>query len=298
MFIAGIDGGGTSAKLELRSLDRDQLFRKQFGPLNITSEGRDAYAERLCEIFRACGTMAECVSLCIGGAGVTQHETEEVVREELRTAGFHGLLKLCGDHEIALRGALESPGCILIAGTGSIAYGINEKGQKIRVGGYGHLIDDCGSGYAIGRDALALTVRTIDGRMKPNKLAQAVMETIGTEDTGGVINYVYGGDSAKTKIAALARTVTDAARSGEPNSVKILDRNSDDLFLMAETLIRKLDLRVPKLALAGGLFVSENIYRSMAARKLSAIAEVIKPEHDALYGAAELAAEAFIKPQK
>ena len=291
MFVAGIDGGGTSAKLELRFPDEQRVVRRLFGPLNITASAREAYAQRLREIFHYCGDMSECVSLCIGGAGVTKSETGEVVREELRTAGFHGVLKLCGDHEIALRGAINGPGCVLIAGTGSIAYGINETGRDIRVGGYGHLIDDCGSGYAIGRDALSLAVKTLDGRIKPNSLADAVLKAVGVHDGSGVVNYVYSAES-KTKIAALAPVVIDSARSGESYSVEILDRNSDDLVHMAETLLRGLHLFSPRVALTGGLLDHANVYQRMTEEKLSKIAEVVKPQHDAAFGAAALAEDA------
>lgn len=300
MFIAGIDGGGTSAKLELRDLNGKQLCRKQFGPLSLTAGSREAYAERLREIFRFCGDMSECASLCIGGAGVTQQETGKVVREELQAAGFHGSLKLCGDHEIALRGAVSGTGCILIAGTGSIAYGINEKGEKVRVGGYGHLIDDCGSGYAIGRDALSLTVKTLDGRVPQNMLAQTVLKTIGADNNSGVINYVYNGESSKARIAALTPAVIAAAETNEPYSLDILTRNADDLFLMVKTMIRKLDMFQGKLALTGGLLDSDNLYFRMVSERVSAITEVIKPQHDALFGAAELAEEAlkFLSPDQ
>lgn len=78
---------------------------------------------------------------------------------------MQGVIRLVGDHETALAGALEEPaGVILIAGTGSICYGVNESGAKFRAGGYGHIIDDAGSAYAIGRDILKAVVRSSDGR--------------------------------------------------------------------------------------------------------------------------------------
>lgn len=293
MFLLGIDGGGTSSRLELRYLESGQNFRKEFGSFNLTGIGRTAFVDRLHEIFQFCGDMGACASLCIGGAGVTKTETGVLVQSELKKADFHGVLKLCGDHEIALRGAMQGPGCILIAGTGSIAYGINEKGQKLRIGGYGHLIDDRGSGYAIGRDALALTVQTLDECISMNPLADAVMRFLNAKNAGDIVNYVYDPQHGKTAISALAPVVLGIAEAGDPYGLKILQKNSDDLTLMVSVLVRRLGLEAPCVALAGGLLDHENMYRSLTKAKISEFAAVVKAEHDPLSGAVMLAEEAL-----
>lgn len=295
MFLLGIDGGGTSTKLEMRDRTGKLIFRKQFGSSNITAIGREAYRERFREIFRICGGMKDCASLCIGGAGVTKTEAGEILRNELEAAGFSGQLKLCGDHEIALRGAMEGPGCILIAGTGSIAYGVNERGEGIRVGGYGHLIDDCGSGYAIGRDALALTVKTLDGRIEENLLAERIMKQIGAQNAGDLVNFVYAPEKGKSAAASLAPLVIQLAETGESQSVEILRGNSDELVCMVSALVRRLSMPSPRIVLAGGLLSADTLYRQITAEKLSRFASVQAPEHDALHGAIAFAADALKK---
>ena len=295
MFIIGIDGGGTATRLEMRDTEGRFLSRKTFGPFNITGIGKDAFLERLHEIFCYCGDLTKCASLCIGGAGVSQKETDELLNSKLRAAGFSGVLTLCGDCEIALRGAMSGPGCILIVGTGSIVYGKNEIGENMRVGGYGHLIDDRGSGYALGRDALAHTAQTLDGCFPSNSLADAILQYLGTNDSAGIVNFVYSAETGKDDIAALAPVVLRMADSGDQFAVEILRKNSDDLALMSRVLIRRLNLHVPRIAAAGGLLANENIYRRMVVKKLSAFAEVIDPEHDALYGAVTLAWEVLRK---
>ena len=295
MFIAGIDGGGTSAKLELRDLNGTQLCRKEFGPFNLTAVGRDSFIQRLREIFSYCGNMSDCASLCIGCAGITKVETSALIRGELTNAGFHGILKLCGDHEIALRGAMSGPGCILIAGTGSIAYGKNASGLAIRIGGYGHLIDDRGSGYAIGRDALAFTVQTLDGCRPQNRLTEAVLTFLHAINSIDIVNYVYAPQTGKSGLAALAPVVLKAAEAGDGYGMEIIQKNSDDLALMIRTLIRRLALDAPRIAFSGGLLNTENIYSTLTAKKISEFAEVIKPEHDPLFGAVMLAEDELYK---
>ena len=120
MFIAGIDGGGTSTRLEIRDADNSFIRRESFGAFNISAIGADAFSARLDEVFAACGDMSGCTALCIGAAGLSLPQTERIIHRQLELAHFCGALRLCGDHEIALRGAMDGAGCVLIAGTGSI----------------------------------------------------------------------------------------------------------------------------------------------------------------------------------
>ena len=107
MFIAGIDGGGTSTRLEIRDADNTFIRRESFGAFNISAIGEDAFSARLDEVFAACGDMSECAALCIGAAGLSLSQTERIIHWQLELAHFCGTLRLCGDHEIALRGAMD-----------------------------------------------------------------------------------------------------------------------------------------------------------------------------------------------
>ena len=202
MFIAGIDGGGTSTKLEIRTAENRFVRRESFGAFNISAIGEAGFAARLREVLAACGDMADCAAICFGSAGISVGAAGEIIRRELADAGFAGRLVLRGDHEIALRGAIAGAGGILIAGTGSICCGVDGNGRFARVGGWGHLIDDGGSGYAIGRDALALTVRGEDGRAPRGALHDAVLRRTRAADARGIVEFTYRGAS-KAEVAAL-----------------------------------------------------------------------------------------------
>ena len=155
MFVVGIDGGGTKTRVAVCAADGTLLHRETLGAFNLSAIGEDGFRRRVGEILTLCGDMRACGALCVGGAGASGAAMGEILRAELAAHGFAGKLLLCGDHEIALAGAMQTPGCVLIAGTGSICYGKNAAGEHFRCGGGGHIIDDPGSGYALGRDALA-----------------------------------------------------------------------------------------------------------------------------------------------
>ena len=291
MFIAGIDGGGTHTRLEIRDMENRPVRRAEFGPYNINSIGPDAFRALLQEVFAACGGLAECVSICIGGAGISNPEMHRILGEELAAAGFQGRLKVCGDQEIALRGAMDTPGVVLIAGTGSICFGKNAAGESARSGGFGHLIDDGGSGYALGRDVLSAAVRATDGRANAPEILDAVYRRLGGSIPGDIVTFVYHPTTDKSAIAQYAGIALELAQAGSGEAVKILERNAEELRELVAAVQNQLHLPGCPIALLGGLLTSDNPYHDLVISRLSPLGQVITPAHDALWGAAQMAWE-------
>ena len=290
MFIAGIDGGGTHTRIELRDMENRLLRRGEFGPFNINSIGEEAFRNLLREVFAWCGGMKDCARLCAGAAGISNPKVATILRDELERDGFQGSCRLCGDQEIALRGAMEGPGIVVIAGTGSICFGKNSSGETARSGGYGHLIDDGGSGYALGRDVLSGAVRTVDGRAAAFGILQTVCDRLGTGPEG-IVPFVYGPETDKAAIAKFASVALELAEEGEPAAMEILRREAGELHSLVRAVQSRLNMPRCRIALLGGLLETENPYRRMVAAILSELGEVIAPERNALWGAAQLAWE-------
>ena len=291
MIIAGIDGGGTHTRLELRTSDNRLLERLEFGPFNLNAIGEAAFRGRLQEVFAACGNMADCEKLCVGGAGISNPDVGRILSEELERAGFSGIWKLCGDQEIALRGAMDGPGMAVIAGTGSICFGKNAAGETARCGGYGHLIDDGGSGYALGRDVFSAAVQALDGRGNDRAILDAVLEKLGSAEAGAIVSFVYRDTTDKAAIARFSAIALELAEAGNEAASEILDRGADELYRMAEAVQRRLGLEGCPIALLGGLLSEDNVYRRRVEARLSPLGPVIYPAHDALWGAAQMAWE-------
>ena len=159
------------------------------------------------------------------------------------------------------------------------------------MGGWGHLIDDCGSGYALGRAALALAVQTADGRADAQTLLQAVYQATGSQDVQGILNYVYYSGQDKSAIAALAKAVLACAQAGDEASLAILRQGAAELARIAQALSKRLDMPRPRLALLGGLLTHESPYRVLVFEALLPYAQTVSAQHDALWGAAQLAYE-------
>lgn len=290
MFVAGIDGGGTHTRIELRDMENNLIRRGKFGPFNVNSIGEEAFRGLLRDVFSFCGGMAGCAGLCVGAAGISNPLVNQILTEELERAGFCGKYKLCGDQEIALRGAMNGPGVALIAGTGSICFGKNASGKTARSGGFGHLIDDGGSGYALGRDVLSCAVRTIDGRSEAHSILSAVCDRL----EGGpeaIVPFVYSPATNKAAIAKFSSVALEAGERGEPEALDILNRGAGELARLVAAVQKSLDLQGCPIALLGGLLENDNCYRRIVAEKLASLGSVVAPAHNALWGAAQMAWE-------
>lgn len=289
-FAAGVDGGGTRTTVECRTMEGAALCREVFGPFNLNSVGEERFTALLEEIAAFLGKTGECAALCIGAAGVSNPRVRELTARVM-----DGLCpwRLAGDHEIALHGAHSGgPGLALIAGTGSICCGKNERGELVRTGGWGHLIDDGGSGYALGRDLLSAVVRQWDGRGEETALTRLLLARLEIETPQELVAYVYGGD--KSRVASLAPLVGQAAAQGDRTALDIYARNGAELGELVLAAAKRLGMETGEVALLGGLLTRDGRLREALAAWLAERApglRCIEPRQDAAAGAAMLALE-------
>ncbi len=289
-FAAGVDGGGTRTTVECRTMEGAALCREVFGPFNLNSVGEERFTALLEEIAAFLGKTGECAALCIGAAGVSNPRVRELTARVM-----DGLCpwRLAGDHEIALHGAHSGgPGLALIAGTGSICCGKNERGEAVRAGGWGHLIDDGGSGYALGRDLLSAVVRQWDGRGEETVLTRLLLARLEIETPQELVAYVYGGD--KSRVASLAPLAGQAAAQGDRTALDIYARNGAELGELVLAAAKRLGMETGEVALLGGLLTGDGRLREALTAWLAERApglRCIEPRQDAAAGAAMLALE-------
>lgn len=302
-YAVGMDGGGTKTNVEARAEDGRVLLRAAFGSMNLNSASEQTVAET----FRACaaalralpGGLAACRAVCIGSAGVSNPDACRTLERLLRGCGYEGPLLLRGDQETALAGALGRPdGMVLIAGTGSICFGRDAAGRTARCGGYGHKIDDEGSGYALGRDALAAVVRAGDGRIPATMLTRLVYERLGIADVRGLVRFTYAPETDKKEIAALAPLVSEAAAAGDAAAGQIVEKACRELAALVMPVAGALHFEAGQLALAGSILLHVEAVRAGVTARLRERypqLECVAPREDAASGAALLAWEAARK---
>ena len=165
-YYLGIDGGGTKTTCAVGD-EANRLVTATAGPSNIVRVGAAQTRESLQKAVRqACAAAgiapSEIVRTCIGGSGAARSELATAVRGFLAEV-LSTPIDVVGDMAIALEAAFgEGPGVIVIAGTGSIAYGRDRQGNTARAGGWGFAIGDEGSAHWIGRGTLAAVLRDSD----------------------------------------------------------------------------------------------------------------------------------------
>ena len=247
MLYCGWDGGGTKTEVCLTDGTGRTLSSAVFGPLNPngTSPEQVRNTVRQCVDYMAAqaGSLSAVGGLAVGMAGISNQSAAELLKQELAEAGWTGPLLLAGDQEIALAGAVEGPGMLLIAGTGSVCCGRDPEGRPFRVGGYGHLIDDVGSGWAIGRSILTAVIRAADGRAGATVLTDLVFERLGVRNVGDLITWLYAPETGKREVASLASLLPDALALRDPAAESIARQAAEDLAELAETGWKKERLR-------------------------------------------------------
>ncbi|MDQ6418767.1 BadF/BadG/BcrA/BcrD ATPase family protein [Paenibacillus sp. LHD-117] len=298
-YVVGLDGGGTKTAVTVADESGALAHAFTAGPLNLNGQDEASVRSTLsgicAEIARVLdGGLNSCAVMCVGAAGISNPNVSGRLTDGLRQGGFRGELLLVGDHETALWGAHEGPhGMILIAGTGSIAFGRNADGEVHRAGGFGHLIDDEGSGYSIGRDLLSAVVRASDGREAPTVLTELVYERLGVSTVQELVGYVYAKDRNKADIAALAPLLSVACEAGDAAALRIAERNAAALVDTASAVAERLGLaQGGELALLGSVLLQSSQVRAafeagMAARHPRL--RCIDAKRDAAYGAVLLA---------
>jgi glucosamine kinase len=229
---AGVDGGGTRSTLVLANAAGAELARVA-GPAGIVDprqpeRSAEVIAELVREALSQAGLAERPAALCAGLAGVGNEPERLAVEGALSAAEVAGAVRIVSDGEIALHGAFGGgAGVLLIAGTGSVAYGLGPDGQRGRCGGWGMMVGDEGSGYAIGRSGLAAALRAVDGREGETRLLPLLLDVLGLDGPTGM--PPWAGRASKSDIAALARHVLDAAAGGDALAMSVVEHHAREL---------------------------------------------------------------------
>jgi glucosamine kinase len=315
-YYLGIDGGGSKTTCVVGD-GRSLLATVTGGASNLTRVGETGARETLHRLMReACAaagiTLLQVQRACMGVAGAGREDAAGAVRKIVAEI-FSGEIEIVGDMEIAMAAAFGAgPGVIVIAGTGSIAYGRDAQRRTARAGGWGFAISDEGSAHWIGRTAVGALLRAADqegdDRTQPDRAEPDGVE----HDQAWPASRLYRelkaawrleslpqlarAANAKPDFAALFPAVLAAAESGDAVARQVITQASGELAQLAEIVVRRLFLKpessavsaVP-MAMAGGVFrhapmIRELFYNKVRSAKPDVIlnVEVVDPVHGAL----------------
>lgn len=300
--LIGIDGGGTSTNARLYAFRNGQIAEviaeANSGSANLNSVSKEQIElnfRRLISDLKP----KNAVGVGLGVAGISTPGAKEELENILLSAGFPNLMCIKGDHEIALRGAFEQQsGILLISGTGSICFGQNESGQVARAGGYGYLLDDVGSAFSVGLKMLRYWIQAFDERIPSSGMLDCVTNIL--SETSSPLNMAmdlaYGPEFDKAKIASIAKEYEAFLLQEDPYALAIFSEESEGILRMINSVSTALHLNKPKLVTQGGFIKHNPTFAKLLYEKLILEIpnlEIVKPEADAIYGAADFVKELY-----
>lgn len=277
MYVLGIDAGGTKTVCYLADAHGTIVGEGRSSGANLQAHG-ELEVEKVLHgvIEQALGDRAILpAATCIGIAGVDRADDDRIIRGIMRRLGFRAGTLVVNDALIALvAGVGDDPGVVVIAGTGSIAYGVNQDRWAARAGGWGYVIGDEGSGFWIGREALMAVARAADGRGPRTALTELVLDHFTVHEVNRLVPEVYDQGVRRSDLAALGPVVERARADGDVAAAEILRRASEELTRAAQSVIERLHMRGDafRVVLSGGMFRAMTWLVDDVTRRLAEVA--------------------------
>lgn len=301
-YYIGVDGGGTKTHAVITDSSLKVIAEVFAGPSNVQIEGPDSAAAVITELIERCCVSTGCttdmvkaVGCGLAGAGraADQERTAAALKQCAAEKGI--VLKniaVENDARAALEGAFAGgPGIVLVSGTGSIAFAKDPSGTVHRAGGWGRYLDDEGSGYCMGRKAVAALGRVIDGIDKETPFTAEIADSFGFTDQKSIIDAVYrkGFD-----LASVAPLVLKYAAEGDGLCESIVDEAAAALGSYVNVLCGKLDGAAGKggggipLVFSGGLISNGTVLSGLLRELLSVelpCVSIVSPAYSPAIGA-------------
>ncbi len=285
IMLLGVDAGGTKTRVALASIVDGEIALRatgSAGPGNVRSEGAEvATANMMLAIERAFQSVdqpkstMDAACLCVAGAG--RPEERAAIEAWALDANLAGQVRVVSDADV-LFAAAEVYGnadaiVCLIAGTGSIAIGRCDAGKTARCGGWGYLIGDRGSGYAIGRSALEAIANAIDRLGPTTELTEAVLSHLQLDKPQDLIGWCYAeaneAGRSRRRIASLAPIVFKCNQDATAN--RIVAQAATDLAQQVAAVCKQLEFNGPTVACTGSLLVHQSQFRDSVFEQLDAL---------------------------
>lgn len=295
ILVAGVDGGGTKTRLILADGAGHPLATVIGDGSAVDPKDAKRSATVIAELAGQALEQAELSretigTLCAGVAGAGRENAQKALTRALKSTDIAEEILVTTDAQIALEDAFgDAPGIVLIAGTGSVAFGRSPLDVLDRCGGWGPILGDEGSSLWLVRRALNVATAAADGREPETALLGALMTTTECADASDLIGWVAHASHAD--IAALAPVVLKAAEAGDLRANTVSALAAEELVLHVRTLARRLftdERAAVNVAFSGGLLARGSLMRKLVEHRMrSAVpgAQVRHEDVDAARGA-------------
>lgn len=269
-WVLGLDGGGTKTLLAWANVEGEVLGLHRGD--GICPFGQPSWQRILKHLLDEAPCPADITSATFALPGYGEVAEVSRLQEEAVDHWAHGLsVTVMNDVEAAFIGAfLGGPGVLVLAGTGSMAWGRDRQGRSFRVGGWGEGFGDEGSAHWIGLSALRKLSWCLDGRLEDSFFAEKMLKAVGAKDAEGLRRWFYHNTvctddrvstsnhrSTRAEVASLAEEVDYLAEGGNRTALGILDTACKLLYQQAEAVRNRMSWTgIAPLSYAGSVFNS------------------------------------------
>src|SRR3984893_12063817 len=258
--LIGFDGGGTKTHCVILDAGGKIIGEGRGGPSNPLRCGFDAafrsLSEAAAEALKIAGLRTESITgVCAGLAGAGRRNVVRRVLVFVSREFSRAVVQVTTDFEIALEAAAgQGPGVVLIAGTGSAAYGRNAEGETARAGGYGPWVGDEGSAFEIGRRAVAAVARTRDTGGRGTLLTNMIPAALDCPDWDELMLRIT--KNPDDIFPSLFSVVAEAADAEDSAAKEILFTSAIGLGNLAMIVVRRLEMTAQEFPVVkcGGVF--------------------------------------------
>lgn len=300
-FYIGADSGGTKCEILIERVSGEKV-NHVFPSIHYSLHGAKSFSEDFNRNLKTFLNQQDidinkCLGICIGIAGARRRQDKVALKNSL--SKYLGIKKIAieTDAMIAIYGAFgNNDGAILIAGTGSVLYAIHD-GKLHRIGGWGKILGDQGSGYWIGKEALRHIVREFDIQPEPDSrslLCKKILSETGLNPSN-IIGHTFDWNFPIQEIAMI---VLKCAGEKDNTSLKILDSASDDLVKHISDFFESTGRKKPlDLVFVGSLICNDNLYSRKVRKKIKKLfgrkINILKNYNSPAFGGLQLAKKYF-----
>ncbi|MEK3763647.1 MULTISPECIES: N-acetylglucosamine kinase [unclassified Solibacillus] len=289
----GIDGGGTKTTAVIGDESGHLLAVVKGSSGNLTAISTEQLYTLINELINqlliktgAAFTDVEMVYAAMAGAD--RQAEQQKIYDAFKQSTVLEKLKIQSDIHAALAaGTWGREGTLLIAGTGAIIFGYEQQ-KTFRVGGWGYLLGDEGSGYHLGKLAIRSVLKAHDDKVPLKPFQEKILTHFNVLSPDQLITKIYGSSNPITAISSVSMIVLDAFE--EELSKFIVSAVQEALLELIESAYSRID-RTKPVVFHGGLFSNNTFYEAFTLRFSSRFPDLIalKPTISGTVGAYLLA---------
>lgn len=271
-YYLGVDGGGSKTTAVVSDENGNIVGSACGKTINYYSNPYETVRQNFRELIDEIG-IHDYASVCIGMSALSERADDKTAADFVNGILTADKTVMTSDVEIALDAVeCDCARAVLICGTGSMAAAVDVDGNNFHAGGWGYLLGDEGSGYAVALNAIKKILKQLDE--SDDLLIEKFRKFFDVKTEEDILERFYNPPMQRDVLASFCRSVFEAYREGSSIAAEVIEHEADEAAELAEKILSKLPENSP-LYFYGGLFENNPEYVELLNKKISAKAELL-----------------------